>query len=168
MMSDTYEERLTIDDQTIVFRRPNPPVEVEVDRGTPLPKWNLFDAALVPTNQNAADGTPLALLAGEGVRVEVSKRTKEDMPFWHRNADYDEVILCISGAIHWETELGDLTLAPGELFRIPKGIAHRSKPGHTDQPNVIVELKLRSTLSPTPAAVAAAHAGQPRGRRREG
>jgi mannose-6-phosphate isomerase-like protein (cupin superfamily) len=143
-----YEERLTVDGQTITFRRPSRPVDAEVQGAPPLRKWNLFDPALAPSNQNIAEGTPMPLLVGDGVRVEVSKRTKEEMPFWHRNADYDEVILCVSGQIHWETELGELTLNPGELFRIPKGVAHRSKPGHTDQPNVIVELKLRSTLRP--------------------
>lgn len=141
-----YEERLTVDGRTIVYQRPSRPVDTEVRNAEPLRTWNLFDPALVPTNRDAADGTPLPLLVGDGVRVEVSKRTKEEMPFWHRNADYDEVILCVSGQIHWETELGELTLGPGQMFRIPKGIAHRSKPGHTDQPNVILELKIRPTL----------------------
>ena len=70
----------------------------------------------------------LPILQADGVRVDLSKRTKEPMTFWHRNMECDEVIFCFKGGIHWETELGNISLRPGEMFVIPKGVAHRSLP----------------------------------------
>jgi quercetin dioxygenase-like cupin family protein len=47
------------------------------------------------------------------------------MPFWHRNWDNDELIICISGEATWETEVGTIKLNPGKMIIIPRGIAHR-------------------------------------------
>jgi len=82
------------------------------------------------------------------VRLDLSKRTKEPMNFWHRNMDCDELIFCYKGAIHWETELGNITLQSGEMFVIPKGIAHRSlPPPDSQEENIIIELKINGAIS---------------------
>ena len=59
----------------------------------------------------------------------------------------DELIFCYKGSIHWETELGNVTLESGEMFVIPKGIAHRSLPPDNSEENIIIELKIRGDVS---------------------
>ena len=73
----------------------------------------------------------------------LSKRSKEDMGFWHRNIDYHEIIICVKGALRWETEMGVRTMHEGDMMFIPKGIAHRSMLCEDSAPeNVLVELKI--------------------------
>jgi homogentisate 1,2-dioxygenase len=61
--------------------------------------------------------------------------------------DSDELIFCYKGAIHWETEMGNITLQSGEMFVIPRGIAHRSlPPADSTEENIIIELKIRGTI----------------------
>jgi homogentisate 1,2-dioxygenase len=86
----------------------------------------------------------MTLFKADGLRVDLSKRTKEAMNFWHRSCDFHELIFCFQGSILWETELGNVELKPGQMLLIPKGIAHRSSPGQTERPNIIMELKIDS------------------------
>lgn len=107
------------------------------------------DPLLVPTNYDKANGTPMTLFQCEdGTRLDLSKRSKEEMSFWHRATDFDELIFCYKGSIIWETELGEIKLESGEMFVIPRGIAHRSKPGNNYNENIILEIKLLSKVSP--------------------
>ncbi|MEE9144819.1 MAG: homogentisate 1,2-dioxygenase [Candidatus Binatia bacterium] len=88
------------------------------------------------------------MFQAEGVRVDLSKGTKEPMRFWHRNMDSAELIFCYKEAIHWETEMGSITLQSGEMFVIPRGISHRSlPPADSDEENIIIELKIRGAIS---------------------
>ena len=108
---------------------------------------SIFDAKYQPSNFNKADGSPLRLFDSPSVKIDVSKRSKEDMGFWHRNVDYHEVIFCVRGALRWETELGTVVLKEGEMIVIPKGITHRSMlcPESAAE-NVLIELKCRDKL----------------------
>ena len=144
----SYSEKITANGQTTFVERPVSPVQVESIKGTgtEIEVINVFSKDLTPENYDKAEGTPQTLFQAEGLNVDLSKRTKEAMPFWHRNCDYDELIFCVKGSIHWETELGKVTLREGEMFRIPRGIAHRSAPGQTDSENVVLELKVRGEL----------------------
>ncbi|MBI4587984.1 MAG: hypothetical protein HY725_04040 [Candidatus Rokubacteria bacterium] len=54
-----------------------------------------------------------------------------------------EVKLCHRGGMIWETELGTVTLRPGEMFLIPQGVAHRAVPPEGGGENVLIELKIR-------------------------
>ncbi|MGE3988607.1 hypothetical protein [Pseudorhodoplanes sp.] len=109
---------------------------------------NIFDRKFQPSNFNKADGTPLRLFDSATLKIDVSKRSKEDMGFWHRNIDYHEVILCVRGALRWETEMGAVTLREGEMIVIPKGISHRSMLcEHSAEENVLVELKCTDNLN---------------------
>lgn len=106
------------------------------------------DPKFGPENYNKADGTPLRLFDSGPVKIDLSKRSKEDMGFWHRNADYHEVIFCFQGALEWETEMGTVTIHAGEMILIPKGITHRSMlcPDSQDE-NILIELKIRDPLT---------------------
>ncbi len=87
------------------------------------------------------------MLAGTSAKIDVSKRSHEDMGFWHRSADFTEIIVCIRGALRWETEVGTHVLLPGQLLVIPRGVAHRS--ALTEQSadeNVLIELKVTGDL----------------------
>jgi len=145
----SYTEKLTWGNKQLILERQICPSEVvsadSVD--VKLEKINVNDLSLQPSNYDNAEGTPLPVFQAEGVRVDVSKRTKKPMSFWHRNLDADELIFCHKGGIRWETELGNITLGPGEMFVIPKGIAHRSlPPENSEGENIIIELKIRGEV----------------------
>lgn len=109
---------------------------------------NVFDQKYQPSNYNKADGSPLRLFDSAPLKLDVSKRSKEDMGFWHRNIDAHEVIICLRGALRWETELGAVVLREGELMVIPKGITHRSMLcDESLAENVLIELKCRDKLT---------------------
>ena len=149
-----YIERITTNGRNIDYKRPHPPVECQTAEGDRelLRKVDLFDSRYQPSNVAKPDGTPLPLVTSEHLRIDLSKRTKEPMSFWHRNNDADEVIICIEGSLTWETELGTVELDRGEMLVIPRGIAHRSLPGTEAETNVAVELKVKGQLEWTPEA----------------
>ena len=109
---------------------------------------NIFDEKFSPSNIDKADGTPLRLYTSDRVKVDVSKRRKHDMGFWHRNIDAHEIIFCVKGALKWETEMGVKIMHPGDMLFIPKGIGHRSMlcEDSTDE-NVLIELKIADELT---------------------
>lgn len=146
----TYIEKFTWAGKDLILKRETSPVQVAglESQRVKLEKIDVNDPSLRPSNYDKAEGTPLPILQADGLRVDLSKRTREPMTFWHRNMECDEVIFCYKGAIHWETELGNITLRSGEMFVIPKGIAHRSLPPKDSQEeNIIVELKVRGDVS---------------------
>lgn len=144
----SYEERMTIDGKNVIVMRPVKPTQVEGIAGAPI-KLLLYDATdpnLIPSNYDKPEGTPMTLLKADKLRVDLSKRTKEEMSFWHRSMDFHELIICYQGSITWETELGTVTMKAGQMLLIPKGIAHRSIPGHDAQQNIVIELKIWSSF----------------------
>jgi mannose-6-phosphate isomerase-like protein (cupin superfamily) len=44
---------------------------------------------------------------------------------WHQHADEDELFMVIRGELTIELRNGQVTLGPGELVVIPKGVEHR-------------------------------------------
>lgn len=146
----TYTEKFTWGNKELIVKRESSPVSVvsAESQKVKLEKIDVTDPRLRPTNFDKPEGTVLPILQAEGVRIDLSKRSKGDMTFWHRNMECDELIFCYQGGIRWETELGNVTLKPGELFIIPKGIAHRSMlPENSEGENIIIELKVRSEIS---------------------
>lgn len=145
-----YIEKITVHGKNVVIKRSQSPVDVQVAGDHPfypLRKINIHDKALVPSNYDQADGAPMTLYECEdGLKVDLSKRSKEEMGFWHRSTDFDELIFCHRGSLVWETELGEVKLEEGEMFVIPRGIAHRSKPGLDLEENIAIELKLPSKI----------------------
>ena len=149
-MSDKiFREVVTIGGRNVVLNHSSSPVENAgaVENADMQRVLNIFSDKYQPSNFSKADGTPLRLFTSPGCKIDVSKRSKEDMGFWHRNIDANEVILCIKGALRWETEIGTTTLYPGDMLLIPKGIAHRSMlcEDSLDE-NVLLELKVTDEL----------------------
>ena len=109
---------------------------------------NILDPKYRPENYQKADGTPLRMFESPSVKIDLSKRSKEDMGFWHRNVDFHEVIICFRGALRWETEMKTVTLHAGEILVIPKGITHRSMLcDESEAENILIELKVRDLLT---------------------
>ena len=44
---------------------------------------------------------------------------------WHDHADTDDFFMVLSGQIRIETEEGNVTLNPGEVYVVPQGVRHR-------------------------------------------
>jgi mannose-6-phosphate isomerase-like protein (cupin superfamily) len=44
---------------------------------------------------------------------------------WHSHEETDDFFLVLDGVVTIETEDGDVTLNPGELYVVPKGVSHR-------------------------------------------
>ena len=44
---------------------------------------------------------------------------------WHRHADEDELFLVLKGSLVIELRDGSVTLGPGEMVVVPKGVEHR-------------------------------------------
>ena len=143
-------EVVTIDGTNVTLQVKSNPIEHDgVLTGHELFHYlNIFDSKFQPSNYNKADGSPLRLFDAKSVKIDVSKRSKEDMGFWHRNVDYHEVIICVRGALRWETEMGTVVLKEGEMILIPKGITHRSMLCAESLPeNVLIELKVAEKLT---------------------
>jgi oxalate decarboxylase/phosphoglucose isomerase-like protein (cupin superfamily) len=142
-------EVITIDGKNVVMQRDTSPMINGgiVENLEALRMFNIFDDKFQPTNKGLADGKPLRLYDGKVTKVDLSKRSKEDMGFWHRNADAHEIIFCVKGALRWETEMGIRVMHPGDMLFIPRGIAHRSTlcEDSADE-NVLIELKVAEEL----------------------
>ena len=57
--------------------------------------------------------------------IQVAKADGEFV--WHEHADTDEFFLVLKGRLVIQMADGDVELGPGELFVVPKGIAHRPR-----------------------------------------
>lgn len=44
---------------------------------------------------------------------------------WHDHADTDELFLCLEGSMTIEMHDGNVQLGPGDLYVVPKGVAHK-------------------------------------------
>ncbi len=109
--------------------------------------FSIFSDSISPENFSKPDGAPLRVIESESAKVDISKRSAHDMSFWHRSLDFSEVIICVRGALRWETELGSHILLPGEVLQIPRGVAHRSALcEQSEDENVLIEVKIRGDL----------------------
>ena len=149
MSNSPNRELITIDGKNVVLQRDTSPM---INGGVlenleALRLFNIFDEKFQPSNFGLADGKPLRMYDGETVKIDLSKRSKEDMGFWHRNSDAHEIIFCVKGALRWETEMGIRIMRPGDMLLIPRGIAHRSTLcDESLEENVLVELKIAEEL----------------------
>ncbi|KAJ5995806.1 hypothetical protein N7481_002783 [Penicillium waksmanii] len=113
------------DDIRIIPRRENlllqPPPE------TAMKMWrehSLLQAVHFPNEYIAADfSPPKDIFCGDTLRLEWQQMNARQ-PFYHRNADVDEISLQVSGERTLMTELGSVELRPGDFSRIPVGVAH--------------------------------------------
>jgi len=145
-----FEERITIDGKNVILNRDTNPTQSNtgvLEYAEIFKLINVFTEKFSPTNIDKGDGTPLRLFESKHTRVEVSKRRKHDMSFWHRNIDAHEIIFCVTGALKWETEMGTHILRAGDMMMIPRGISHRSMLcDESTNDNVLIELKIFEEL----------------------
>ncbi|MCL4437873.1 MAG: cupin domain-containing protein [Candidatus Thermoplasmatota archaeon] len=118
-MADKIVEKLTSEGIDITFNREPKNVTEKLAHKTSF----IDTGGLLPPNMLKDSGPTMKLLTSEATRIELSKR-REPMPFWHRNMDFDEVIICISGEATWTTETGEFHLKPGTMIHIPRGVSH--------------------------------------------
>jgi mannose-6-phosphate isomerase-like protein (cupin superfamily) len=55
---------------------------------------------------------------------------------WHKHDDTDDLFLVIKGNLKIELRDGSISLAPGEMFVVPKGVEHR--PVAADEVHVLL------------------------------
>ena len=149
MNEQPKREVVTIDGVNVTLNLTESPIKnLGVTTGAELFQFvSILDPKYRPENYNKADGAPLRLFDSPSVKIDLSKRSKEDMGFWHRNVDCHEVIICFRGALRWETEMKTVTLHAGEIMIIPKGITHRSMLcDESEAENILIELKVRDSL----------------------
>lgn len=149
-MTKVLREVVTINGKNVVLAHRESPIENAgvLENAEIFRMLNIFDSKFQPSNKDKADGTPLRIYSADRVKVDLSKRSKEDMAFWHRNIDAHEIIICVKGALRWETEMGTRTMRAGDMLFIPKGIAHRSMLcEESADENVLIELKVADDLS---------------------
>ena len=81
MSQEKYREVVTVDGQNITLLHKSSPVGNRnvADADDALRKIDVFDPVFRPENYNKADGSPLRLFDAQSVRVDLSKRSKEDM-----------------------------------------------------------------------------------------
>jgi mannose-6-phosphate isomerase-like protein (cupin superfamily) len=127
-------------------------INVWMERPRKLEKLNISSkvelisyADKTPANMQRPDGETLKLLVGDGISIELSKR-RSPMPFWHRNMEYDEVIVCVKGEGKWMTDMGDFLLKAGEMLFIPKGVSHSASADQKSE-YMAVEIKSRNPLT---------------------
>lgn len=150
MSTTPNRELITIDGKNVVLQRDTSPMinGGVLENADVLRLFNIFDEKFQPSNYGLADGKPLRMYDARTVKIDLSKRSKEDMGFWHRNADAHEIIFCVKGALRWETEMGIRIVRPGDMLFIPRGVAHRSTLcEESEEENVLVELKISEELT---------------------
>ena len=149
-MAETYRELVTINGKNVVLAHNEPPVinAGVLENADIFRLINVFSEKFTPSNLDKADGTPLRLYTSDRVKVDVSKRRKHDMSFWHRNIDAHEIIFCVKGALKWETEMGTRIMHERAMLFIPKGSGHRSLLCEdTTGENVLIELKIADEIA---------------------
>lgn len=67
---------------------------------------------------------PMGVYECDHIRLEWQKMGYFRQPFYHRNADVDELSYQIFGERTLMTEYGTVELTPGDFTRIPVGVAH--------------------------------------------
>ncbi|MBM3760547.1 MAG: homogentisate 1,2-dioxygenase [Acidobacteria bacterium] len=95
---------------------------------------------ITPTDQTDAQGQPTPVLGNAQIRVSVSRRA-EAMPFYFRNADFDELLFVHRGTGIVETDYGPLAFEPGDYVVLPRATTYRVVPATTDNFILVMESK---------------------------
>lgn len=65
---------------------------------------------------------------------------------WHRHPQSDEVFFVIEGELIIELEDSQVLLGEGDLFTVPRGVVHRTRPRGTRSVNLTFERKDAGTV----------------------
>lgn len=95
---------------------------------------------LTPTDRTDPRGAPAAFLGNADLRLSVSRRAAP-MPFYFRNADWDELYFIHRGAGVVETDYGPLNFSPGDYIVLPRATTYRVVPSSADNFFLLVESK---------------------------
>ena len=119
---DAYPENETLmhieRDEKLLFAKPGPPVSKFL-QDYPLLEVIHFDSEY----STSAFAPPRDVYSSEHVRIEWQKMNQRQ-PFYHRNADVDEISFHICGKRTLMSERGSVDLHPGDFARIPVFTAH--------------------------------------------
>jgi mannose-6-phosphate isomerase-like protein (cupin superfamily) len=77
-----------------------------------------------------------------GQHVKLAKLEGEFV--WHHHENEDELFLVLSGRLVIELRDGQVVLAPGELFIVPRGVEHKPR---ADEETHILLFEPKSTLN---------------------
>jgi homogentisate 1,2-dioxygenase len=95
---------------------------------------------LAPSDLTEPQGSPVAFLANNDVRLLVSRRSAP-MPFYFRNADGDELYFVHRGEGEIETDFGPLAFRRGDYINLPRAVTYRIVPKTSDNFFLIIESK---------------------------
>jgi homogentisate 1,2-dioxygenase len=95
---------------------------------------------LEPSDLRDGDGSPVAFLGNDDVKLFVSRRSRP-MPFYFRNADGDELYFVHRGEGVIETDFGPLTFEPGDYLVLPRAMTYRVVPSTDDNFFLIIQSK---------------------------
>ena len=140
-MSEIIKEKITSKGVNVLFSREKENEVQDIETKSEVIKYGNLN----PPNMDKPDGPTMKLLTGDGISIELSKR-RAVMPFWHRNMDYDEVIICVKGKATWKTENNTYELSEGEMLYIPRGVSHTAA-ATKDSDYIAIEIKSRSQLN---------------------
>ena len=65
---------------------------------------------------------------------------------WHRHPQSDEAFLVIDGRLVIELEDGEVVLGAGDLFTVPRGVVHRTRPEGGRSVNLTFEKREAGTV----------------------
>lgn len=139
-MTELIKEKITSKGISVLFARVKDVESLSLDFKSEVIEYGRLN----PPNQDRPDGPTMKLLVGDGISIELSKR-RAPMPYWHRNMDYDEVIICVKGKATWRTETGTYELKEGEMLLIPRGVSHTV--ASVDPYYMAIEIKSRQQLT---------------------
>ena len=65
---------------------------------------------------------------------------------WHHHPPSDESFLCVDGELVIEFADGEVTLKPGQMLTVPKGLRHRTRPAGARSVNLTFEQAQAETI----------------------
>lgn len=130
------EESLVLRDEALMLKGPQPgsrrplpvgpPREAAPAAATPpsIAKHDIIEVVNAPMVwPKRPFSPPLALFENDDILMEHQDMNGRQ-PFYHRNTEVDEISYQVSGLRQLVTDIGSVELVPGDVVRIPVGVAH--------------------------------------------
>ena len=115
-----------------------------------MPELDFRCAALAPFTETWQPRT-VAVLNDYDVRV---AKTLGEFT-WHSHPDPDELFLVVKGSLTIRMEAGDVTLGPGQLYVVPRGVRHQPVSSEGAE-IVLIEPSATVNTGDSPSALTAA------------
>ncbi|WP_080055838.1 cupin domain-containing protein [Spirosoma aerolatum] len=100
-----------------------------------LPLTTLDTGKLIQSVTTNYANFPVAEVNDHVVRLSVMTEPY----FWHYHPNSDETFMTVEGVLIIELETETIELLPGQLFTIPKNVAHRTRPKGERSVNITFE-----------------------------